>query len=201
CQPPNAKCTIMNILIIDDEPSLRRTLRITLETLGHRAAEARDSTQALHVLGNGLYDAAFLDLRLAREQGLDLVPELLRLAPGLSVVIITAFATIQTAVEAMRRGAFDYLPKPFTPDQLRLVLERVAQTRRLQSHLADLEAQVRSIVPEADLQTKDRAMQQAVEVALKAAASGATLLMRGESRTGNAGLARTMSAQPRPAAA
>src|SRR5437660_1680624 len=77
-------------------------------------------------LGHALFDVAFLDLRLAREKGLDVLPALLRLAPGLSVVVITAYATIETAVEAMRRGAFDYLPKPFTPNQLRVVLDKVA---------------------------------------------------------------------------
>ena len=68
------------------------------------------------------FDMAFLDLRLGSDQGLELLPEILGLAPGLDVIVITAYATIETAVEAMRRGASDYLPKPFTPDQLRLAL-------------------------------------------------------------------------------
>src|SRR5579883_3250973 len=113
----------------------------------HTVAEARDGPQALELIGHRTFDVAFLDLRLANEGGLDLLPVLLRLAPGLSVVVITAYATIETAVEAMRRGAFDYLPKPFTPDQLRLILERVARLRRLESHVQDLEEQVRSVVP------------------------------------------------------
>jgi NtrC-family two-component system response regulator AlgB len=190
----------MNVLIIDDEPSLRRTLRTALEALGHRAAEAGDGPRALEVLGSGLFDLAFLDLRLARAQGLDLLPELLRLVPGLDVVVITAYATVETAVEAMRRGAFDYLPKPFTPDQLRLVLERAARARRLQSHVSDLEAQVRSSVPEADLQTAEPVMRQALDVALKAAASEATMLLRGESGTGKGVLARAVHAHSRRAA-
>src|SRR5205085_8367178 len=121
-----------------------------LETMGHRVTDARDGAQALEMLGRRPFDVALLDLRLAREQGLDLLPELLRLAPGLCVVIVTAYATIETAVEAMRRGAFDYLPKPFTPDQLRLVLGRIEQLRRLQSHALELEEQVRSVIPETD---------------------------------------------------
>jgi NtrC-family two-component system response regulator AlgB len=191
--------TRMKALIIDDEASLRRTLRTALEAMGHRAAEARDGPQALEMVGHGLFDLAFLDLRLGRDQGLDLLPELLRLAPGLSVVVITAYATIPTAVEAMRQGALDYLPKPFTPDQLRLVLERAARDRRLQSHVSDLEAQVRASVPEADLQTQEPAMQQALDVALKAAASDATILLRGESGTGKGILARTIHAHSRRA--
>src|SRR5262245_48168861 len=106
----------MNVLIIDDEASLRRTLRAALEAMGHHAAEARDGAHARDLLAGRAFDAAFLDLRLGPELGLDLLPELLRLAPGLPVIVITAYATIETAVEAMRRGAFDYLPKPYTPD-------------------------------------------------------------------------------------
>src|SRR4051812_46700180 len=143
----------MNVLVIDDDVSLRKSLRLALEALGHQVTEAADGGQAQEVLGHRLFDVAFLDLRLGRERGLDTLPALLRLAPGLSVVVVTAYATIETAVEAMRRGAFDYLPKPFTPNQLRLVLDRVARLRRLQSHVEDLEAQVRATVPEADLQT------------------------------------------------
>jgi NtrC-family two-component system response regulator AlgB len=191
----------VNILIIDDEPSLRRTLRTALESMGHQVAEAGDKVQGLERVGHWQFDLALLDLRLARDQGLELLPELLRLAPGLHVVVITAYATIDTAVEAMRRGAFDYLPKPFTPDQLRLVLERSSQARRLLSHVEELEAQVRSVVPEADLQTEEPAMRQALEMALKAAPSEATILLRGESGTGKGVVARTIHAHSRRAAA
>jgi NtrC-family two-component system response regulator AlgB len=190
----------MNILLIDDDPNLRKSLRLALETMGHRVAAVRDGPQAEDVLGNKLFDVALLDLQLGPEKGLDLLPVLLRLAPGLAVVVITAYATIETAVEAMRRGAFDYLPKPFTPDQLRLILQRIAQMRRLQSHVAELEEQVRSVVPEADLHTDEPAMRQALEVAFRAAPSEATLLLRGESGTGKGVLARAVHARsPRAA--
>jgi NtrC-family two-component system response regulator AlgB len=190
----------MNILLIDDEASLRRTLRTALETMGHRVTEARDGPQAQELLGRLVFDLAFLDLRLGRDQGLEVLPGLLLLAPGLSVVVITAYATIETAVEAMRRGAFDYLPKPFTPDQLRLILDRAARLRRLQSHVETLEEQVRSVIPEADLQTEEPAMRQALEVAFKAAPSEATVLLRGESGTGKGVLARAIHARsPRAA--
>jgi NtrC-family two-component system response regulator AlgB len=191
----------MNLLLIDDDSSLRKSLRLALETMGHRVTAARDGAQAAEALGAGLFDVALLDLQLAHEKGLDLLPGLLRLAPGLAVVVITAYATIETAVEAMRRGAFDYLPKPFTPDQLRLVLDRVNQLRRLRSHVAELEEQVRSVVPEADLQTEEPAMRQALDVAFRAAPSEATLLLRGESGTGKGVLARAVHARsPRAAA-
>lgn len=190
----------MNILLIDDDQSLRKSIRLALETMKHRVTEASNGTQAQEVLGHSLFDVAFLDLKLGQEKGLDVLLSLLRLAPGLAIVVITAYATIETAVEAMRRGAFDFLPKPFTPDELRRVLDRVVQIRRLQSHVEELEEQVRSIVPEADLQTTDASMRQALEVAFRAAATEATILLRGESGTGKGVMARAIHARsPRAA--
>jgi NtrC-family two-component system response regulator AlgB len=185
----------MNVLVIDDDASLRRTLRTSLEVLGHQAAEARDGAQALELLGRRPFEMALLDLRLAQEHGLDLLPRLLALAPGLQVVVVTAYATIETAVEAMRRGAFDYLPKPFTPDQLRVVLDRIGRMRRLQSQVDDLEEQVRAVVPEADLATREPKMREALDVAFKTAASEAIILLRGESGTGKGVLARAIHAR------
>ena len=185
----------MNILVIDDDASLRRTLRTSLEVLGHQAVEARDGPQALTLLGHRPFETALLDLRLAREDGLDLLPQLLALAPGLYVVVVTAYATIETAVEAMRRGAFDYLPKPFTPDQLRVVLDRIARMRRLQSQVDELEQEVRAVVPEVDLASTEPKMREALDVAFKTAASEATILLRGESGTGKGVLARAIHAR------
>ena len=191
----------MKILIIDDETSLRRTLRIALESMGHAAAEARDAKHALDAVHRERFDAAFLDLKLGQEQGLDLLPELLKAAPDLDVIVITAYATVSTAVEAMRRGAFDYLPKPYTPDQLRSIFERLTRVRRLQSQVVNLEEQIRASVPEADLRTEEAQMQQALEVAYKAAASHATVLLRGESGSGKGVLARAIHARSGRAAA
>jgi NtrC-family two-component system response regulator AlgB len=185
----------VHILLIDDEQSLRKSLRLALETMGHRVTEASNGAQGQELVGHTLFDVVFLDLRLGQENGLDVLPSLLRLAPGLAVVTITAYATIESAVEAMRRGAIDFLPKPFTPAQIRLVLDRVVKLRRLQSHVEELEEQVRSIVPEADLHTREPAMQQALALAFKAAPTEATILLRGESGTGKGVLARAIHAR------
>jgi NtrC-family two-component system response regulator AlgB len=193
--------TRVKILLIDDDVHLRKSLRLALETMNHKVVEASDGSQAEEFVAHGLYDAAFLDLRLGREKGLDVLPDLLRLAPGLAVIVVTAYATIETAVEAMRRGAVDYLPKPFTPGQLRVVLDRIGRIRRLESHVEELEEQVRSIVPEADLQTDEPVMRQALEMSFKAASSDATILLRGESGTGKGVLARAIHVRSLRAAA
>jgi two-component system, NtrC family, response regulator AlgB len=128
------------------------------------------------------------------------LPRLLALTPDLQVVVVTAFATIETAVEAMRRGAFDYLPKPFTPDQLRVVLDRIARLRRLQSQVDELEEQVRSVVPEVDLQSREPKMREVLDVAFKTAATEAIILLCGESGTGKGVLARAIHARSQRAA-
>jgi NtrC-family two-component system response regulator AlgB len=182
----------MNLLIIDDEPSLRRTLHTALESMGHAVSESGAGPAALDLIGSRRFDLALLDLRLGRASGLDLLPELLRAGTGLGVVVMTAFATIDTAVEAMRRGAFDYLPKPFTPDQLRVVLDRWRLVAGLRSEVAALRDQVREAVPEADLETAEPAVQAAYDIAFKVAATEATILIRGESGTGKGVLARAV---------
>ncbi|MDB5391442.1 MAG: algB [Planctomycetaceae bacterium] len=187
----------MNILLIDDDASLRKSLRLALETMGHRITEAPNGARAQECLSHGMFDVAFLDLRLSQEQGLDVLPTLLRLAPGLAVIVVTAYATIETAVESMRRGAFDYLPKPFTPNQIRMVLDRVNLIRKLESHVEELEAQVRSIIPEVDLKTEELTFQQILDFAFKAAPTDATVLLLGESGTGKGVLARTIHAHSR----
>ncbi|MBX9789370.1 MAG: sigma-54 dependent transcriptional regulator [Pirellulales bacterium] len=189
----------MNVLLIDDDDGLRRTTRLALEAMQHQVSEARGSSQALELAGHRKFQIALLDLRLAAESGLELLPQLLALAPGLQVVVITAYATIETAVEAMRRGAVDYLPKPFTPSQLRLVFDRIARVRRLESTVSELEERVRAAVPEVDLQTQEPAMQQTLEVAFKAAPSEAAVLLRGESGTGKGVLAHAIHARSRRA--
>jgi NtrC-family two-component system response regulator AlgB len=191
----------VNILLIDDEQSLRKSLRLALETMGHSVQEAGSGSQGRDLLGHHQFEIAFLDLKLGREQGLDVLPSLLQLAPGLAVIIMTAYATIETAVEAMRHGAADYLPKPFTPGQVRVMLDRVQRLNRLQSHVEELEEQVRSVVPEADLQTRQPAMQQCLAIAFRAAATEATILLRGESGTGKGVVARAIHARSSRAAA
>lgn len=185
----------MNLLIVDDEPSLRRTLRLTLESMGHRVTDAPTGQGALAATTQDRFDLAFLDLRLGRDSGLELLPQLLNVAPGVGVVVMTAFAAVDTAVEAMRRGAFDYLPKPFTPDQLRLLLGRWEQLRGLRDEVKNLREQVRSTVPEADLHTEEPAVRAVLDIAFRVAPTDAPVLLRGESGTGKGVLARAVHAR------
>jgi NtrC-family two-component system response regulator AlgB len=118
--------------------------------------------------------------------------QLLAAAPGLAVVMFTAYANIATAVEAMRRGAFDFIPKPFTPDQIRAVLAKVAKTRSLEQRVRSLESQLADEAPAADLTSVEPAMQRSLEIAFKAADTPATVLILGPSGTGKSILAREL---------
>jgi NtrC-family two-component system response regulator AlgB len=180
----------MNVLIIDDDSGIRSTLGTALETLGHHVGMAVSRAAAEKKLRDESFEIAFLDIRLGSENGLDMIPDLLRLSPRLALVVITAYSSIETAVLAIQRGAFDYLAKPFKPAQIEQMLERIARTRQLETRISDLEGQL-SRQGESDLEaTSDPKMQRLVELARRSASSDATLLMLGESGTGKGVLAR-----------
>ena len=138
------------------------------------------------------FDLAFVDLRLGAETGIDLIPRLLIQSPWLKIVVITAYATIETAVEAIKRGASDYLPKPFTPPQVRLVVERLSKVLALEQRVADLQGNLGEAGSTVDLDSRSPAMRRAVNMAREVAASDATILIRGDSGTGKGVLARAI---------
>ena len=121
-----SKVSPFRVLIIDDEKNIRITLSACLEAMGYRVTAIATASEALAALERQPFDLAFLDLRLKEMSGLDLIPKLLSLSPHLYIVIITAYATLETAVEAVKRGARDYLAKPFTLAQIRDLLNRLA---------------------------------------------------------------------------
>jgi NtrC-family two-component system response regulator AlgB len=126
----------LNILIVDDEVNIRNTLPVCLETEGHKVIAVSNFQDALAEASRRSFELAFVDLRLGMEDGLDLIPPLLAAAPWLKIIVITAYASIDTAVEAMRRGATDYIPKPFTPAQVKLAVDKVFEMRTLEQRVA-----------------------------------------------------------------
>ncbi|HMB02304.1 MAG TPA: sigma-54 dependent transcriptional regulator [Isosphaeraceae bacterium] len=189
----------MRILIVDDELNIRRTLRVALESMGHAVSEAASGPDALREVERQPFDIALIDLRLGQASGLDLLEPLLAQLPRLAIIIITAHASVDTAVEAMRRGAADYLPKPFTPTQVRAVVERVGRVRGLRDRVADLEDRVRAEVPEADLHGRDPEVRRVLDLARRVAPTEAAVLLRGENGTGKGVLARALHAWSRRA--
>src|SRR5688572_5025826 len=148
----------MRLLIIDDEESIRQTTAVLLEGMSHEAIGVANRAEALKQMDKGPFDIAFLDLKLDGENGLDLLPDLLKSHPHMDVVVCTAYASIETAVEAMRRGATDILPKPFTPEQVRQLLRKIGKTRKLEDRVVQLEDRLSTDTPNADLTTGEPAM-------------------------------------------
>jgi len=140
-----------------------------------------------------------VDLRLGTADGLKLIVQLLAKIPWLKVIVITAYASIDTAVEAMRRGATDYIPKPFTPAQVMLSVNKVAEIRSLEQKISALQEDAGRQNPEFDFSTTSQHMQQAITVARQVEPSDATVLLRGESGTGKTVLARMLHAWSRRA--
>ena len=180
------------VLVVDDERNIRSMVRVCLEQAGCEVREAGSAEAAIAALASGPVDVVFVDLRLGTGSGLDLVPALLAEDSDLDVVVITAYASIDTAMEAVRRGARDYLPKPFTTAQIRAVVERLRERRRLRARVETLEDRLAGVDPDALLATRSAAMQAALSLLRRAAASDATVLLRGENGTGKSVLARAL---------
>ncbi len=185
----------LRILIVDDEKNIRATLAVCVEGLGAEALAVGTGDAALAAIGRQPYDLAFVDLALGTESGLDLLPKLLGEEASLAIVLITAYGTIETAVEAMRRGAWDYLPKPFTPAQIRHLIEKFKTQRHLTARVAELERRLAEEVPDVEIASRSAAMHTVLDMAARVAATDAPVLITGENGTGKSILARAIHNQ------
>ena len=120
-----------NILVVEDDDSLRLVMHAQLERLGYPTSSASDASQALDLLRTEPQDLVVCDLNLPDRSGLEVLKSVRAEYPETTVVIVTAYATVQTAVEAIRNGAYDYLTKPVHPDELRALVNRVFERKRL----------------------------------------------------------------------
>ncbi len=180
------------ILIVDDEVNIRKTLSYCLAAEGHTVIAVSNPADAVDEARRRSFDLAFVDLRLGEEDGMDLIPVLLADSPWVKIVVITAHASVQSAVEAMKRGAADYIAKPFTPDQVKLLTRRVGRIRELETEVAALRENLQRLGPEDCLQSRNAGMQRLIETAKKAASSEAIVLLCGESGTGKSVFSRAI---------
>ncbi len=175
------------LLIVDDERNIRSSLAAFFQALGYEVHTAASGREARALVEEHAFDLVLTDFRMAEINGLELLAEIKRRRPETLVILMTAYATVENAVAAMKAGAYDYVTKPFSLDQIQPVVERALQMQRLQSENRAL----RNAIDEAPmLESHSPAMVRLLEIARQAAASEATILLAGESGTGKNVLAR-----------
>ena len=180
------------VLVVDDDAASRRMLEVRLRALGCEVAMAADGQEALTAVESHAPTLMLLDLRMPRLDGMELLRKLRKSGADFPVIVITAHGSVETAVEAMKEGAYDFLLKPFDPKHLEIVVRKALERETLRRDVAffseETDKRYRLIVGES------ASMKEAVEVARKAAASKSTVLLLGESGTGKEVLARAIHA-------
>jgi NtrC-family two-component system response regulator AlgB len=178
-----------SVLLVDDDSAQLRNFRWCLEDAGFRVHAATHGAQALQLLNEQMIDLCFLDIGIGDESGLELLPQLLQVAPWLRVVMATAESAVSQMVSAIRAGAVDYLVKPCAPEMLVQTARRQAEARRMQLQIEQLQSQGEG---SPDLGTRHAALAQVIETARQVADTDASVLLLGESGTGKNVLARAI---------
>ncbi len=184
-----------SILVVDDEADVRRVIADALGEDGHRVSDCADAETALQRIREQRYDLAFVDINLPGISGFDLLDTVNREGSELPVVMITGRTTVANAIESTRRGAYDYVTKPFDLDALRLLARHVLERQQLQRKLGKLRERVRSeFTPGVEIVGQSPAMQEIYKLVGRLAASAATVLIQGESGSGKELIARALHA-------
>ena len=182
----------LRILIVDDETIVRDSLGAWFRQDGHKVDVAESGKEALRLVGTNRYDMAFLDIKMPGMDGLELQARLNAADAELSVVLMTAYASVETAVKAMKNGAYDYIVKPFDPDDLSMLVKRAAEHRSLRAENQRLKKSLESASATPLLLGSSPAMRHVVELVETVAASDSTVLVTGESGTGKEVVARAI---------
>lgn len=182
------------ILICDDQELMRDSLASLLAREGHDVVAAGDGPQALQRIATGKVDLLITDLKMPKMTGIELLTEAKKLKPDMPVVLMTAFATVQTAVEAMKLGAYDYIQKPFEGDEIKMLVDRTLEHARLKVENAALKSAVQDAQAPRPLIGVAGGMDQIKQKIELVAKSSVTVLVRGESGTGKEVVARAIHA-------
>ncbi len=179
------------VLVIDDEPVLQDVLGTLLRKNGFEYLPATNATDGMRTLREEDVDVVLLDIMLPDRNGIDVLPEIKAFDPQLPVVVITAYSSIESAIEAMRQGAFHYVPKPFKNDEVLHVIRQAAEKRRLQMENVQLKSRLEGM---GEIVGTSRRMQEVYELIRRAAPARSNILIVGESGTGKELVARALHA-------
>jgi two-component system response regulator HydG len=188
-----ARRTLPVVLVVDDDGAHRLMLRTMLEEWRYAVLEAEDGKAALDLVRKGPMDLVLMDLRMPRMDGIEATSEIARYNPAIPIIIMTAYSSIPSAVEALKSGAYDYLTKPLDFEALRLAMERALKHTHLEQENEELRRQLARLQVSPIL-GRSPAMQQLLEMIAMVAPTEATLLISGESGTGKGLIARAIHA-------
>jgi two-component system response regulator GlrR len=188
-----------NILVVDDDDGLLHLLKMRLSAMGFAVTPCSTGQTAVAEAKKKMFDLAITDLRLRSEDGLDVAEELLRIHPGLPVIILTAHGSIPNAVEAMQRGAFGYLTKPFDDKELKATIEKALSQQRMSREIQRLKSLVKELYGLENVVARSPAMQRLFQQIAQVADSDATILLFGETGTGKEVMARVIHTNSRRA--
>ena len=173
-----------HILVVDDEEGLLHLVKMRLKAMGFAVTGCTTGREAIAAAKKDRFDLAIADLRLGSEDGLDVTEELLRIHPGLPVIILTAHGSIPNAVEAMQRGAFGYLTKPFDDQELKAKIEEGLSPQRMRGEIQRLKSLVNELYGMENIVARSPAMQRILQQVVQVADSDATIVLFGETGTG-----------------
>ncbi|MBN2423546.1 MAG: sigma-54-dependent Fis family transcriptional regulator [Calditrichaceae bacterium] len=168
------------VLIVDDEPNILKTMKICLEDAGYTTFAFQNPIEAIDAVRRQKFDLAFVDLKMAPIDGMQALQSIKEISPGTTVVIITAHGSIESAVKAVKSGAYDYIQKPFDYMQLQLIAGRALDYHNLKQEIKRLQS---GVIGQKFI-TKNRQMRETIDLAVRAASSDISVLIEGESGTG-----------------
>jgi DNA-binding NtrC family response regulator len=189
----------LRLLFVDDEEHLQEFMRSELPQLGHEVTVCGNGRMALKILEKQTFDAAIIDLRMPGMTGIELLEQMKQLAPDIETVVQTGYASQETAIEALRLGAFDYITKPCKLAEIEAILERIAERRELLNKTLALESRVQAAEGPSVLVGNSPAMQTVHRLIATVAPTDSTVLILGETGTGKELVARTIFQQSRRA--
>ena len=185
--PPSEK-----ILVVDDDDNFLKLIRMRLELAGYEVVTALNEDEAIAIAKKEIFGVSIVDLRLVHRDGVSLMEEMHSINPWMPVIILTAYGSVESAVEAMKRGAFNYLNKPFDPEELLLQIERAMEHQRLCSEVRRLEGLLKERYDFKNIVTRSEKMQRILELISRIAGTDSTIYISGESGTGKELIAKAI---------
>jgi two-component system response regulator HydG len=182
------------ILVVDDQRNMRTTLSLMLRGAGHEVTEAADGDEACQRVDGDAFDLVLTDLRMAGKDGLDVLRHVKETTPMTEVLVMTAYGTIESAVEAMRIGAYDYIQKPFAEEELLVKIERAIEKRKLAGAMSAMTASFRERYGFSNIIGRSAAIRDVLARIVRIAPTDTTVLITGESGTGKELVARAIHA-------